>query len=136
MIHIALPPLQIIHLDPPTLLLLDASKAFDRVHYCKLFKMLRDRTVCPVVLRFIVNMYINQIMQVNWNTSMSYRFNEGNSVKQGGVLSPILFTVYLDGLIKRLKYSKLGCHIGNVMGAFCYADDVSLVYISYCILYK
>ena len=39
------------------LLLLDASKAFDRVEYVKLFNILRDRGVCPVVLRLIMNMY-------------------------------------------------------------------------------
>ena len=32
------------------LLLLDASKAFDRVEYVKLFTILRDRNICPIVL--------------------------------------------------------------------------------------
>ena len=34
------------------LLLLDASKAFDRVEYVKLFTILRDRKLCPIVLRY------------------------------------------------------------------------------------
>ena len=38
------------------MLLLDASKAFDRVEYVKLFNILRDRGVCPVVLRLIKNL--------------------------------------------------------------------------------
>ena len=46
------------------LLLLDASKAFDRVEYVKLFRTLRDRNMCPVVLRLTMNMYINQSIQV------------------------------------------------------------------------
>ena len=40
------------------LLLLDASKAFDRVEYIKLFNTLRDRKMCPLVLRLLMNMYI------------------------------------------------------------------------------
>ena len=40
------------------LLLLDASKAFDRVEYVKLFNTLRDRKMCPVVLRMLINIYI------------------------------------------------------------------------------
>ena len=37
------------------LLLLDASKAFDRVEYVKLFRTLRDSKMCPVVLRLTMN---------------------------------------------------------------------------------
>ena len=41
------------------LLLLDASKAFDRVEYVRLFRTLSDRNMCPIVLRLLMNMYIN-----------------------------------------------------------------------------
>ncbi len=34
-------------------------------------------------------------------------------VKQGGVLSPILFAVYIDGLLGGLKESRIRCHMGN-----------------------
>ena len=51
-----------------------------------------------------------------------------NGVKQGGVLSPILFCLYIDALFVRLKQSGIGCHIGNqYAGAVGYADDVSLI---------
>ena len=46
------------------LLFFDASKAFDRVEYVKLFNILRDRGLCPNVLRLIMNMYTNQEIQV------------------------------------------------------------------------
>ena len=42
------------------LLLLDASKAFDRVQYVKLLKMLKDSNMCPIVLRLVMNMNVNQ----------------------------------------------------------------------------
>ena len=70
------------------LLLLDASKAFDRVEYVKLFKMLKDRNMCPVVLRLLMNMYVNQKIQVRWNNLLSSQHNISNGVKQGGCLSP------------------------------------------------
>ena len=39
-----------------------------------------------------------------------------NGVKQGGVLSPILFAIYTDGLLKRLEDTGVGCHMGCHMG--------------------
>ena len=50
------------------------------------------------------------------------------SVKQGEVLSPILFAVSVDSLLGRLEQSGVGCHIdGHFVGALSYADDVTLV---------
>ena len=38
------------------LLLLDVSKAFDKDEYNQLFNRLRDRNMCPIVLRLLINM--------------------------------------------------------------------------------
>ena len=73
------------------LLLLDASKAFDRVENVKLFNTLRDQKMCPIVLRLIMNMCTNQEIQVKWNTVLSSNCKTSNGVKQGGCLSPSLF---------------------------------------------
>jgi hypothetical protein len=49
-------------------------------------------------------------------------------VRQGGISSPVLFTIYMDMLINRLESSKVGCYIGKeYFGVLCYADDVTLV---------
>ena len=110
------------------LLLLDASKAFDRVEYVKLFTTLRNRKICPVVLRLLMNMYINQQIQVKWNNMISPTCTISNGVKQGGCMSPTLFSIYLDKLLGILRASNVGCRYGNhYMGAFCYADDISLL---------
>ena len=51
-----------------------------------------------------------------------------NGVKQGGVLSPILFCVYLDGLLKLLSDAKVGCFVGSTfVGVLAYADDLVLL---------
>ncbi len=41
-------------------LMLDASKAFDHVNYCKLFRILLDNKVCPLYCRLLLNMYLNK----------------------------------------------------------------------------
>jgi len=51
-----------------------------------------------------------------------------NGVKQGGVISPLLFIVYIDELIVLLNNSGFGCHVGtDFVGALGYADDLTLV---------
>ena len=54
-----------------------------------------------------------------------------NGVKQGGVLSPLLFVIYTDSLLKILEESGVGCHIcGHFTGALAYADDNTLLSLS------
>ena len=80
--------------------MLDASKAFDCVNFLLLFKKLLKRDMWPLFLRFLMNIYCKQQMRVKWNDTISSTFSTSNGVKQGGVLSPILFNVYLDELTK------------------------------------
>ena len=110
------------------LILLDASKAFDRVKYCKLFDILLNRNMCSSYLRLIINMYTTQKLRVKWGDVCSSDFKCINGVKQGGVLSPILFCVYMDELLSRLSGCGLGCYVGKTfMGAMCYADDLTII---------
>ena len=44
------------------------------------------------------------------------------------MLSPILFSIYIDSLLHKLKDSGLGCQVGRTLsGAFGYADDLVLI---------
>ena len=45
-------------------LMLDASKAFDRVAYVLLFRKLIDRKLNPLIIRFLMNMYTQQSIRV------------------------------------------------------------------------
>ena len=71
---------------------------------------------------------MKQSCYVKWNSKKSKTFEIKNGVRQGAILSPCLFCVYLDTLLTKLRESGLGCHIGNLyFGAFGYADDVILL---------
>ena len=73
-------------------------------------------------------MYKDQRIRVRWNTCLSDISEISNGVKQGAVLSLILFTDYIDTLLTRLRESGVGCHIDGVFsGAFGYADDIVLL---------
>ena len=109
-------------------LALDASKAFDRVNFVKIFKLLEQRNVNPVYIRFLVDNYVKQKLRVMYNEEVSNYFNVSNGVKQGAVLSPTLFSVYVDNLLCKINEKHLGCHIGNTCcGIIGYADDILLL---------
>ena len=108
--------------------MLDATKAFDRVNYCKLFKILLFRDVSPLICRLLLNMYTNQALRVRWSNIFSDKFNVSNGVKQEGILSPILFSIYMDGLISNLRTAGMGCRISRYfVGVIVYADDVVIL---------
>ena len=110
------------------MLSLDATKAYDRVQYTKLFNILINKNVCPLIIRFIMNIYKISAASVKWNNSESKSFPLMNGVKQGAVLSPPLFATYINPLLDQLHACKNGCYMGNLCAnAFAYADDIILL---------
>ena len=94
----------------------------------KLFSLLCDRNLPGVVIRFLLDSYSRQNVFTRWNNVLSNAIHMENGVKQGGVLSPILFCVNFDELLKRLESSGMGCYIGHhFYGCVGYADDVKLL---------
>ena len=65
---------------------------------------------------------------MGWGVFKSKYFCLFNAVKQGGVLSPVLCTLYIDKLLIKLKLSGFGCSLNNTyIGALSYADDITLL---------
>ena len=107
---------------------LDASKAFDSVKHSKLFDCLNEINICPVIVRIIIVMYSVASACISWGGVVSSYFNLLNGVRQGGILSPMLFSMLLNDLLENIHDSKMGCHIGNSpVNAFVYADDIVLL---------
>ena len=108
--------------------LLDAPSAFDRVHYGKLFDVLIKRNMPAVFIRLFLDRYLNQRICAAWGACKSDFSQATNGIKQDSIISPILFTVYVDELIARLQASGLGCNIGrSYIGVLGYADDLTLL---------
>ena len=110
---------------------LDASKAFDRIDHWLLFKKLIAKDVPLFIIRLLLYWYSHQQMCIRWGNTFSSLFSVSNGVKQGGILSPALFNIYMDGLSTSLNFSNIGGHIGgNLLNHLCYADDMCLISLS------
>ena len=103
-------------------------KAFDRVHYCKLFRLLINKGLPACIVRVLAVLYTSSQVRVLWAGLVSDYFPVPNGVKQGeGVISPVLFCVYIDDLLLRLSSAGVDCYLGlNYVGALAYADDIVL----------
>ena len=107
---------------------MDLSKAFDRIKHSALFWKLLKKGMPPVYVRLLLVMYEKQNANVRWNNVLSETFSMNNGVKQGAVLSPILFCVYIDSLFTVLRRNRTGCWInGMYAGIMGYADDMWLL---------
>jgi hypothetical protein len=108
--------------------LIDATKAFDKIHHDKLFQLLIDRGVSAVDMRLLLDLYERQHIRATWKGCYSDTFTATNGIRQGSISSPILFCCYLDELIRRLTDSGIGCWMGNhYVGCLSYADDLTLM---------
>jgi hypothetical protein len=111
-----------------TACILDISKAFDRVNFYGLFLKLMDRNLPRRFIAILVYWYSFNQAVVKWGSAISYVIRLRAGVRQGGVLSPMLFNIYIDTLISKLKRARYGlCFYGIYVGCILYADDVLLM---------
>ena len=82
-------------------------------------------SVTLVMVRIIACWYQTQTMCVKWGEINSAYFNVSNGVRQGGVLSPKLFAIYVDDLSFELTLCKSESYINDqCMNHVMHADDI------------
>ena len=77
--------------------LLDLSKAFDKMDHYALYLKLMDRSIPVQILNVLQNWFSLCMLCVKWGSVMSHFYELKAGVRQGGVLSPIFFGIYIDG---------------------------------------
>ena len=109
---------------------LDISTAFDKVNYFVLFNKLLDRAVPVCLVNVLMCWYGKCNAMVRWNSGFSRVFHICAGVRQGGILSPLLFAVYIDEVIRKLELSGCGCGCrlhGLFADCILYVDDIILL---------
>lgn len=112
---------------------IDLEKAFDKVPRERLWEILERRGINKKIIRIIKNIYENNTNSVISQNRRSEPFNTKEGLRQGGGLSPLLFTIYIDEIIKKCSKVTKKLHVGyknlqriNISeGAF--ADDIMIL---------
>ena len=102
----------------------DMTKAFDMIKHSLLFQKLLQAGLSKIFLRLLMVIYLFQYANVRWNGVVSNIFTLCNGVRQGAILSGILYCFYVDNLFKLLRSRTAGCWVNNnYHGMFGYSDD-------------
>jgi len=109
---------------------IDYEKAFDRVQHDKLVDMLRGVGLDDRDIRIIKNLYWNQTAQIKVGNIKTDHIKIQLGVRQGCILSPLLFNLYSDRIFKEVLkgISHLVIKInGEPITTIRYADDTLIL---------
>ena len=107
---------------------IDYLKAFDCVQHSRLWKVLTDMGI-PKHLELIRSLYAHQKSAVRTTCGDSDWFDIGQGVRQGCILSPYLFNIYAELIMRSAldNYDK-GISIGGrLLSNLRYGDDTTLL---------
>jgi len=76
-----------------------------------LYIKLMNRSVPVQVLSVVENWFSSCLSCVKWGSVMSYFYLLKISVRQGGVLSSILFSVFIDHFVKLVNKANIGVEL-------------------------
>ena len=105
---------------------LDAEKCFDSIwHHGLLYKLMLTLPLHTWI--FIYRWYETSKASVRWNGEKSTEFRISRGMRQGSVLSPTLFNIFLDELLQKLHTQPDGIRVFDLhMNCCTYADDITL----------
>ena len=108
---------------------IDYAKAFDCVDHNKLWKILKEMGVPDNLTCLLRNLYAGQEATVRIGHGTTDWFQIGKGVCQSCILSPCLFNLYAEYLMRnvRLDEAQAGIKItGRNINNLKYADDTTL----------
>ena len=109
---------------------IDYAKPFDCVDHNKLWKILKEMVITDHLTCLLRNLYIGQDATVRTGHGSTDWFQIGKGVRQGCILSPCLFNLYAEYIMRntRLEEAQVGIKIARRnINNFRYSDDTTLM---------
>ncbi|KAL4477946.1 hypothetical protein ABPG72_013354 [Tetrahymena utriculariae] len=106
--------------DKMSVLFIDLKQAYNTINRQKLFNIMSNKNILSAVeIDFLSKLYDS----LYFETADGKKHHMKNGVQQGSVLSPILFNIYMNEIITKIKNQ-----FGQDLFIKAYADDLVLVY--------
>ena len=105
---------------------LDVAKGFDKINHFVLLLKLMKRRMPVTLVKLLYYWYSISVNFVRWENVYSSKYLLLAGIRQGGVLSPTLFSIYVNDMLT--KFTSFGCQLlGLSVSALMYADDLVLM---------
>ena len=108
---------------------MDFSKAFDTIPRDILFQKLLQNNINGVFFNNIKKMYMGDEMCVRIGDEITEYFDINQGVRQGDILSPLLFNIFMSDFNEYIKEAegKLELNASKSLNALIWADDILLL---------
>jgi len=120
-----------------TIILISVHKATYTYSVILMFQKHLIVLIIGVYLRYLLNViltlllifwYCQHTFYLRWGNQFSQFFTASNGVRQGGIMPPVLFNIYIDELSCNLNQSYIGCIMnGMIINHLVYADDTCII---------
>ena len=107
---------------------IDYAKVFDYVDHNKLWKILKEMGIPDHLTCLLRNLYAGQEATVRTGHGTTDWFQIGKEVRQGCILSPCLFNLYAEYIMRNARLDEDGIKIARRnINTLRYADDTTLM---------
>ena len=91
--------------------MIDLRKAFDKTSYFGILNLLIHHKINPCIIKIIEHWFSIGTAHIVWVGTQSQKVKLTCGVRQGSILSPVLFSAYIDIILADLQASNIGCFL-------------------------
>ena len=109
---------------------LDLARAFDSLEHSAIMRAAEAADIPPLLIIYLKNLYASSTTTLSGTAWSSEPIKVTRGVKQGDPLSPVIFNLVIDQLLRSLPQECGSTYNGKTVRAMAFANDLVLLAVS------